>query len=86
MTVQSWNGGFVATVKVAAGSSAISGWDVTLNLGGASITSGWNGTFSGNHVTNMSYNGSVGAGASTEFGFQGTGSSSGLSVAGCSAR
>jgi hypothetical protein len=86
ISVQSWNGGFVASGKVTAGSAALTGWDVTLNLGGATITNGWNGTFSGSHVTNTSYPGTVGAGGSTEFGFQGTGSASGLSVAGCTAR
>jgi hypothetical protein len=36
-------------------------------------------------VTNVSYNGRLSAGQTTNFGFQGTGSVTGVSVAGCSA-
>jgi mannan endo-1,4-beta-mannosidase len=84
-----WTGGFVATVTVTAGSAAISGWKVTLNLpSGTSVANGWNGAFSGTSgtvtVTNMPYNGSVPAGGSTQFGFQGNGSPSGVTVS-CSA-
>jgi hypothetical protein len=75
----SWNGGYVAQVKVSG--SGISGWDVALNLGSSSISNGWNASFSGNHATNAGFNGSGG-----DFGFQGNGSSSGVSVASCTAR
>jgi hypothetical protein len=79
LSIQSnWNGGYVAQVHVSG--SGISGWDVTLNLGGSSITNGWNATISGNHATNANYNGGGG-----DFGFQANGSSSGVSVASCSA-
>jgi acetylxylan esterase len=82
----SWAGGFVATVKVTAGGSSISGWKVTLALpAGAAVTNSWNGQFSAAAgtimVTNMSYNGTLGAGQSTEFGFQGSGSATGTTVA-----
>jgi len=81
----SWPGGFTSSVNVTAGSAAISGWKVTLNLpSGASVASLWNGTASGSSgtvtVSNASYNGSLAAGQSTNFGFQGTGSGSGATV------
>ncbi|MBC8991147.1 cellulose binding domain-containing protein, partial [Micromonospora chalcea] len=80
-----WNGGFVATVTVTAGNTALTGWRVTLALpGGASISSLWNGVPSGTSgtvtVANQSYNGQVGAGQTTTFGFQGAGNGSGATV------
>ncbi|MEV4844356.1 cellulose binding domain-containing protein [Micromonospora matsumotoense] len=80
-----WNGGFVANVSVTAGTSALTGWRVTLTLpGGTSVSSVWNGVASGTSgtitVTNQSYNGRLGAGQSTSFGFQGTGSGTGAAV------
>ncbi|MEU7924054.1 cellulose binding domain-containing protein [Micromonospora sp. NPDC049107] len=80
-----WNGGFVANVTVTAGSTALSGWRVTLNLpSGASITSLWNGVATGSSgtvtVANQSYNGRLAAGQSTSFGFQGTGNGSGTTA------
>ncbi|WP_230568239.1 glycosyl hydrolase 115 family protein [Saccharothrix luteola] len=79
----SWNGGFTATVKVAAGSSDVDGWTVTLTLPpGATVTNAWNAHRDGDtgtvRWTNASYNGRVAAGQSTEFGFQGTGVGTGL--------
>ncbi|MEV1018607.1 endo-1,4-beta-xylanase [Micromonospora sp. NPDC049801] len=78
VTVNQWNGGFVANVRVTAGSSALNGWTVTIDLpSGATVTNAWSATNSGSTGTttwrNVSYNGQVGAGQSTEFGFQGTG-------------
>jgi lysophospholipase L1-like esterase len=72
-----WQGGFQASVKVTAGGSAISGWTVTWHYAnGQTITQSWNATVtaSGANVTarNVSYNGALGAGASTEFGFLGS--------------
>ncbi|MGW0202572.1 cellulase family glycosylhydrolase [Nonomuraea sp. NPDC003201] len=72
-----WGGGFQAEVRVTAGSSAISGWTVTWSFAnGQTVTNAWNATVSssGSNVTarNMSYNGSLGAGASTTFGFLGS--------------
>ncbi|MEV2242535.1 cellulose binding domain-containing protein [Micromonospora sp. NPDC049891] len=80
-----WNGGFVASVNVTAGSSALTGWRVTLNLpSGASVSSMWNGVNSGTSgtitVSNQSYNGRLAAGQSTSFGFQGTGNGSGATA------
>ncbi|MCE0537571.1 cellulase family glycosylhydrolase [Kineosporia rhizophila] len=86
-TGSSWGGGFTGSVKVTAGSSALRTWSVTLSLpSGTSIATAWNGTLSGgNKIANASWNGSLAAGASTEFGFQGAGPASGVSVASCSA-
>ncbi|MFY1691425.1 cellulase family glycosylhydrolase [Plantactinospora sp. WMMB782] len=72
-----WQGGFQAEVRVTAGSTAISGWTVSWTFGnGQQVNQSWNVTLSssGSSVTarNVSYNGSLGAGASTAFGFLGT--------------
>jgi mannan endo-1,4-beta-mannosidase len=74
-----WSGGFQAEVRVTAGSAPISGWTVTWTLGsGQSVSQFWNATVtsSGTSVTarNVSYNGSLGAGANTAFGFISSGS------------
>ncbi|MFI9643603.1 PHB depolymerase family esterase [Micromonospora sp. NPDC051925] len=83
VSLNSWTGGFVATVKVTAGSSGTRGWTVSMALpGGASVTNTWSATASGSsgtvRFTNVDYNGQLGAGQVTEFGFQGTGSASGV--------
>ncbi len=74
--VNSWPNGFQAEVKVTAGSTAITGWAVNWTFAnGQTITQAWNATVSGSpSVTarNVSYNGTLGAGASTTFGFTGT--------------
>ncbi|MEU7914498.1 cellulose binding domain-containing protein [Microbispora bryophytorum] len=72
-----WDGGFQATVTVTAGSSAISSWSVGWQFGnGQTVTQSWNTEISagGAQVTarNVGYNGALGAGASTQFGFLGT--------------
>ncbi len=74
--VGSWTGGFQATVTVTA-RSAINGWRVTWQFAnGQTITQSWNATVtaSGSSVTatNVSYNGALSAGATTQFGFLGT--------------
>lgn len=83
VSLNEWPGGFVATVRVTAGSSGTNGWAVTLTLpSGSSVTNTWNATASGStgtiRFTNVSYNGQIGPGQTTEFGFQGVGSGSGL--------
>jgi endo-1,4-beta-xylanase len=81
-----WNGGFTATVKVTAGSAAISNWQVAMTLpSGTSITNLWNGSLSGTTVSSAAHNGAVSAGGSTEFGFQASGSTSGVGAASCTA-
>jgi lysophospholipase L1-like esterase len=75
--VGQWTGGFQATVTVTAGSTAISSWTVTWQFANdQTITQSWSATVgtSGSAVTarNVSYNGALGAGANTQFGFLGT--------------
>ncbi|SCF11176.1 endo-1,4-beta-xylanase [Micromonospora chokoriensis] len=89
VSVNQWNGGFVANVRVTAGSSALNGWTVTIALpSGATVTNAWSADRSGNTGTtiwrNVAYNGQVGAGQSTEFGFQANGTAGSLSPT-CSA-
>lgn len=81
----SWTGGFVANVKVTAGSVAVTRWTVTLALPtGTSVANGWSGQFSGSsgtvQVTNANYNGQLGAGQSADFGFQGAGVGTGVTA------
>ncbi|MDG4803268.1 glycoside hydrolase family 6 protein [Micromonospora sp. WMMD980] len=89
VSLNQWSGGFTASVTVTAGSAALNGWSVTLTLpGGAAVTGVWSAQASGTSGTvrfsNVSYNGSVGAGQSTNFGFQGTGTGPGA-TASCTA-
>ncbi|MDR7275313.1 endo-1,4-beta-xylanase [Catenuloplanes atrovinosus] len=83
VSLNSWNGGFVATVRVTAGSAPVNGWAVGVNLpAGATVTNTWNSTATGTsgavRFTNAGHNGRIAAGQSTEFGFQGTGSATGI--------
>lgn len=76
-----WGGGFQADVQVTNGGSPIRGWSVSWTFpNGQQVTSAWNATVStsGTLVTarNAAYNGSLGAGASTTFGFTGSWSGS----------
>ncbi|WTD61804.1 endo-1,4-beta-xylanase [Micromonospora sp. NBC_01638] len=79
--VNSWNGGFQGEVSVANnGSATLSGWTVRLTLaGGQTIANIWSGINTGTSgavsVRNAEYNGSLGANASTTFGFLVNGSS-----------
>jgi cellulase/cellobiase CelA1 len=81
-TQSSWNGGFVDTVTVTADSQPLSSWTVSFRWpGDEQITSEWgaNATQSGTSVTltNVSYDGTLAAGASTSnIGLQGTWSAS----------
>ncbi|MGV9214200.1 endo-1,4-beta-xylanase [Micromonospora sp. RB23] len=80
--VNSWNGGFQGEVTVANnGSATLSGWTVRLTLAsGQTIANVWNGVNTGTSgtvsVRNADYNGSLGANASTTFGFLANGNSS----------
>ncbi|GIJ24559.1 cellulase family glycosylhydrolase [Micromonospora lutea] len=72
-----WQGGFQGDVRVTAGSSAINGWTVRWTYAnGQTVTQSWSVTItsSGSSVTarNVDYNGRLGAGASTTFGFLGS--------------
>ncbi|GAA3217606.1 endo-1,4-beta-xylanase [Dactylosporangium siamense] len=80
VSVNQWQGGFVATVRVTAGASGTNAWAVTLPLpSGATVTNSWSTTRSGNTWSNVSYNGRIAAGQYTEFGFQATGTAGTLS-------
>ncbi|NHO83433.1 cellulase family glycosylhydrolase [Micromonospora sp. CMU55-4] len=73
----SWQGGFQGEVKVTAGAAAITGWTVRWTYAnGQSVTQAWNASVSnsGSAYTarNVDYNGRLGAGASTTFGFIGS--------------
>jgi endoglucanase len=75
----SWPGGYQVTLTITAGSSAINGWTLTWTQpSGNTITQLWSGTLttSGSTATvrSLSWNSSLGAGASTQIGFLGTGS------------
>lgn len=76
--VSDWGTGFTGQVVVQAGTTALSGWTVEFDLpSGTSIGSAWEAdmTRTGDHYrfVNRSYNGTVAAGASTAFGFNGAG-------------
>ncbi|SCG39453.1 cellulose binding domain-containing protein [Micromonospora coxensis] len=77
--VNTWPGGFQAEVTVAnTTATTINGWTVRLPLAdGQAISSLWNGVTTGTTgvvtVRNAPYNGTVGANASTTFGFTATG-------------
>ena len=79
----SWGSGFQGAVTVTAGSAAIRGWTVTWTWpSGQLFTNSWNATVttSGSTITarNMSYNGTLAAGATASWGF--TASSTGTNT------
>ncbi len=76
-----WQGGFGATVNVTNRGAAVSSWRVGWTFGaGQKVDTLWNGTVSQSGsqvtVTNASYNGNLGSGQSTSFGFNGSWSGS----------
>jgi endoglucanase len=84
-TTSTWGGGFQGQVTISAGSSAINGWTVTWTLSsGQTISQVWNGelTTSGSAVTvrNVSWNGSLSAGGTAQFGFLANGTATTPSV------
>jgi lytic cellulose monooxygenase (C4-dehydrogenating) len=85
-TSSQWSGGYRGDVTVTAGPAAIKGWTVTLTYASApAVQQAWNATVttSGGTVTatNVSYNGALGAGAGTSFGFLGSGTAATPAVA-----
>ncbi|MEV4518493.1 cellulose binding domain-containing protein [Dactylosporangium sp. NPDC049525] len=78
-TVNSWPGGLQGEVTVVNSASAtLTGWTVQMTMAsGQAISSLWNGVNAGTTgrvaVKNASYNGTLGGGASTTFGFTATG-------------
>src|SRR6478752_9515777 len=72
-----WDNGFGAKIKITNdGTTAISGWNVSWKYSGDNrVTSSFNTTLTGTNpysATNLSWNGSIAAGQSVEFGFQGS--------------
>ncbi|MCF4120903.1 cellulose binding domain-containing protein [Antribacter sp. KLBMP9083] len=76
-TVNSWSGGYQGEITVTAGATAITGWTVSWNLAPGGLSQAWsaNVTTSGTTATatNLAWNGNLAAGASTSFGYVGTG-------------
>jgi lysophospholipase L1-like esterase len=86
----SWGGGFQGDVKVTNTGGNVTSWTVTMNLNsGQSITSIWSGVASGStgtvRVANAAYNGNLGTGASTSFGFTGGGNGTPVPTVSCTA-
>ena len=81
-TQSEWSGGMVSGVTVTnTGTSALTAWTVTFTFAGdQKVTNAWGASVTQSieyvTATNASYDGSVAAGASTSFGFQGTWSTS----------
>ena len=72
-----WGTNFQADVRVTAGSSATTRWNVTLTYPSAvTVSQAWNATVTAGTVvaaSNAQYNGQLSAGGSTTFGFIGSG-------------
>ncbi len=74
VAVNQWQGGFVATVRVTAGSGGTQAWTVTMPLpSGVTVTNTWSTSRNGSAFSNVSYNGRINPGQYTEFGLQATG-------------
>ncbi|WBB53444.1 cellulase family glycosylhydrolase [Verrucosispora sp. WMMD573] len=77
-TTNSWSGGFTASVTVTNLGDPVSGWTLGFSFpdSGQRLTQGWSATWSqsGSSVTaqSASWNGSLGTGASTNIGFNGS--------------
>ncbi|KQS98804.1 glycoside hydrolase family 48 protein [Cellulomonas sp. Leaf395] len=77
-TASSWNTGFTASVKVTnTGTTALSAWTLGFSFAnGQTVTQGWSADWSqsGTAVTakNAAWNGTLGAGQSTDIGFNGS--------------
>ena len=71
-----WADGYVASIIVKNDTNAaVNNWSVNWQYSNNRITNSWNANISGSNpytATNMSWNGSIGAGQSFSFGFQGT--------------
>jgi chitodextrinase len=88
-TVNAWNGGFQGEVTVRNnGTSTLNGWTTTWSLpSGANLSQVWGGRLSVSGTTatvrNETYNGTLGANASTTYGFTGTGATPNPSTVTC---
>ncbi|WP_223189333.1 glycoside hydrolase family 3 N-terminal domain-containing protein [Streptomyces sp. TRM68416] len=77
--VSSWSGGHQAEVTVEnTGTGPLTGWSVAWDLGGATVSSLWNGSLTVTDgratVRNAAHNGALSPGATTSFGFTASGS------------
>ena len=76
--VNQWQGGFSTDVTVRnTGTAAVNGWTLGFTLpSGQTVTNSWNATLAGSSgavtARNVAWNGSIPAGGSQSFGFQGT--------------
>ncbi|MDO8343061.1 MAG: lytic polysaccharide monooxygenase [Cellvibrio sp.] len=76
VVTNSWGTGFTGVIRVTnTGASAKTGWTASWQFAGSNrLTNSWNATVTGSNpysATNLGWNGTVGAGQSVEFGFQG---------------
>jgi len=76
-TTNDWDSGFTANVSLRNDGAPMDGWRVGWTfLDGQKVQQGWSATFAQTGAavtaTNMSYNGQLGTGASTSFGFNGS--------------
>lgn len=71
-----WSNGFVASIIIKNDTAAtVNNWSVNWQYANNRVTNSWNANVSGSNpytATNMSWNGSIAAGQSVSFGFQGT--------------
>ncbi len=76
--INAWSTGLTSSITITnTGSATVNGWSLTFTLpSGQTITNGWNAAYSPTSgqvtATNVSYNGTLAAGASTTIGFQAT--------------
>lgn len=73
-----WSGGYQAEMTVKnTGTAPLTGWSVAWDLGGATVTSLWNGSLTVSQgratVRNTAHNGALSPGATTSFGFTANG-------------
>jgi hypothetical protein len=85
-TANQWSGGFTADVKLTNNAAAVTSWTLGWTFpGDQKVSSAWNATVTqaGAAVTasSLAWNGTLGTGASTSFGFQGTFASSNVKPA-----
>lgn len=76
MVTNSWGSGFTGVIRVTnTGTGTSSGWTANWQYAGSNrITNSWNANVSGTNpyaATHLSWNGTLGAGQTAEFGFQG---------------
>ncbi|GAA4628028.1 GDSL-type esterase/lipase family protein [Cellulomonas oligotrophica] len=85
--VSAWPGGWVATVRVTAGSVPLQGWTVRLGVPATAVQHSWSSVLTadgaGVRLTNAAWNGALAPGASTELGYQGTGTAPTAPSVGC---